>query len=87
MDADVMITIAFTLEVFLFALVAAVVIARRAHKATREAAAGERGTEPREPEAIAPPRPPTAAANESTAADASELVGGRAQRVLPGVRS
>jgi hypothetical protein len=85
MDADVMITIAFTLEVFLFALVAAVVVARRAHRATREAA-GERRTEPREPKVIAPPRPP-GTANELTAADASELVGGRAPRPLPGVRS
>jgi hypothetical protein len=85
MDADVMITIAFCLEVFLFALVAGVVIARRAHKAKQEAA-GERGTEPREPEAIAPPRPP-ASANELTAADASELVGGRARHALRGVRS
>jgi hypothetical protein len=85
MDADVMITIAFTLEVFLFAFVAGVVVAHRAHKATREAA-GERGTEPREPEAIASPRPP-ATANELTAADASELVGGRAPGALPGVHS
>ena len=82
MDADVMITIAFTLELFLFALVAGMVIARRT---TREAA-GERGTEPRDPEAIAPPRP-CATANELTAADAAELVGGRAQHALPGVRS
>jgi hypothetical protein len=85
MDADVMITIAFTLEVFLFALVAGAVFVRRAHKATREAA-GERGTEPRGAEAIAPPRP-SVTANELTAADASELVGGRALRALPGVRS
>ena len=48
MDADVVITIAFTLEVFLFALVAGVVIARGAHKATREAA-DERRTEPHKP--------------------------------------
>jgi hypothetical protein len=85
MDADVMITIAFTIEVFLFALVAGVVVARRAHKAAREAA-GERRTEPREPEAIALPGP-RATANELTAADASELVGGRAQPALPRVRS
>jgi hypothetical protein len=84
MDADVMITIAFTLEVFLFALVAAVVVARRAHRATR-AAAGERRTESREPKVIAPPRPP-ATANDLTAADDSELVGCRTPRVLPGVR-
>jgi hypothetical protein len=44
MNADVMITIAFTLEVFVFALVTGVVIARRAHNAKQ--AAGERGTEP-----------------------------------------
>jgi hypothetical protein len=85
MDADVMITIAFTLEVFLFALTAGMVVARRAHKATREAA-GERRTDPRESEAIAPPRPPESR-NELTAADASELVGRRAQHALPGVRS
>jgi hypothetical protein len=54
MSADVMITIVFTLEVFLLALVPGVAIARRAHKAMQ--AADERGTEPREPEAIAPPR-------------------------------
>lgn len=84
MNADAMITIAFTLEVFLFALLAAVV-ARRAHRATREGA-GERRTEPREPKVIAPPRPP-ATANELTAADASERGGGRAPRALPGVRS
>jgi hypothetical protein len=82
MDADVMITIAFTFEVFLFALVAGMVIARRT---TREAA-DERGTEPRESEAIAPPSP-RATTKELTAADASELVGGRAQHALPGVRS
>jgi hypothetical protein len=85
MDADVMITIAFTLEVFLFALVAGVVIARRAHKATREAA-GEDGTEPRERKAIAPPSRP-ATANDLTAADAPELRGGRAPRALRGARS
>jgi hypothetical protein len=44
MNADVMITIAFTFEVFVFALVTGVVIARRAHNAKQ--AAGERGTEP-----------------------------------------
>jgi hypothetical protein len=86
MDADVMITIAFTLEVFLFALVAAVVIARRAHKATREGA-GERCTASREMEAIAPPRPPVTANEVTAAPGASELVGGRAPRALPGVRS
>jgi hypothetical protein len=56
MDPDVMITIAFTLEVFLFVLVGGVVIARRADNATREAA-GRHGNEPREPKAIEPPRP------------------------------
>jgi hypothetical protein len=84
MDADVMITIAFTLEVFLFALVAGVVIVRRAHKATREAPR-DRGTEPREPKTIGPKPPATA--NERTAADASELMGGPAPRAPLGVRS
>jgi hypothetical protein len=83
MDADAMITIAFTLEAFLFALVAGAIFVRHAHKVTREAA-GEGGT--RGSEAIAPPRPPVTE-NELTAADASELVGGRALRALPGVRS
>jgi hypothetical protein len=84
MDPDVMITIVFCLEVFLFALVPGVVIVRRAPEAKQ--AADERGTEPREPEEIAPPRPP-ATANELTAADASELMGSRARRARPGVRS
>ena len=46
MDADVMITIAFCLEVFLFAIVAAVMIARRVHNAKQEVAVVQ-GTEPR----------------------------------------
>jgi hypothetical protein len=79
MDPDVMITIVFCVEVFLFALVPGVVIARRAHKAKRGAA--ERGSEPREPKATGLPRP-SATANELTAGDASELVGGRASRAL-----
>jgi hypothetical protein len=86
MDADVMITIVFTLEVFLFALVPGVVIARRAHKAKQEAAAkrgGERGEAPAE--AIGLPTSPTTA-NELAAADASELAGGCARRAVRGVR-
>jgi hypothetical protein len=82
MDADVMITIVFTLEVFLFALVPGVVIVRR-HKAKQ--AAAERGSGPREPKATGLPRR-SATANELTAVDASELVGGRARRALRGVR-
>jgi hypothetical protein len=79
MDPDVMITIVFCVEVLLFALVAGVLIARHVGQAKREAV-GERGTEPRETEAIRRPRPP-ATANELTAGDA-ELVGGRASRAL-----
>lgn len=85
MDADVMITIVFCLEVFLFALVPGVVIARRAHKARQEAAAkrgSERGEAPAE--AIRLPTSP-ATANELAAADASELAGGRARRAVRGV--
>jgi hypothetical protein len=85
MNADVMITIVFVAEVFLFALVAGVLIARHVGQAKREAV-GERGTEPRETEAIRRPRPP-ATANELTAADSSELVGSRAHRALRRVRS
>ena len=82
MDADVMITIAFVLEVFLFGLVAAVVVARGVRKANRVAAAEnerDRGEAPAE--AIGPPRPP-ASANEPNGGDASRLVSGRAGRLL-----
>jgi hypothetical protein len=87
MDADVMITIVFCFEVFLFALVPGVVIARRAHKAKQEAAAkrgSERGEGPADASGL--PTPP-ATANELAAADASELVGDRARRAVRGVRS
>jgi hypothetical protein len=87
MNADVMITIVFTLEVFLFALVPGLVIARRAHAAKQEAA-GKRGSERGEApaDAIGLPTPP-ATANELGAADASEIVGGRARRAVREVRS
>lgn len=87
MDADVMITIVFTLEVFLFALVPGLVIAHRAHKAKQEAAA-KRGSEHSEApaEATGLPAPP-ATANELVAADASELAGGRAPCAVRGVGS
>jgi hypothetical protein len=46
MDPDVMITIVFATEVFLFALVPGIVLARRARRARHEVAA-VRATEPR----------------------------------------
>jgi hypothetical protein len=45
-NPDVMITIVFAAEVFLFALVPSVVLVRRAHRASHEVAA-ERATENR----------------------------------------
>jgi hypothetical protein len=84
MDADVMITIVFFLEVFLFGLVATVAVAGGVRKANREATA-ETDTDRRKApaEAIAPT--PPASADEPNAGDASRLVSGRARRVLGGV--
>ena len=85
MDADVMITIAFCLEVFLFGLVAAVAVAGGVRKANRAAMAeNDPGRTKAPADAIAPTLP--ASADESNAGDASRLVSGRARCLLGGVR-
>jgi hypothetical protein len=78
MDADVMITIWFCLEVLLFALAAGAVIARRVQSAQQEAAVAH-STAPGEPARIDARRLPAPAADR-IAADASEQRGGRASR-------
>jgi hypothetical protein len=84
MDADVMITIAFCLEVFLFALAGGLLIARELRKSRSEAAV-ENGRERLEPAAM-PTRPrPSASANLSTA-DAAQPVAVRAGRAVSGPR-
>jgi hypothetical protein len=83
MDADVMITIAFCLEVFLFALAAGLFVAHEVRKSRSEAAA-ETGRERLKPAAMRTRPRPSASAN-LTAADAAPPVtarAGRAVRVL-----
>jgi hypothetical protein len=82
MDADVMITVAFCLEVFFFGLGAAVFVTREAREARPEAAT-ENGRERAEPAKIRT-RPRTPARANVRAADTVPHVTARAVR---GVRS
>jgi hypothetical protein len=84
MDADVMITTVFFLEVFLAGLAATVAVARGVRKATRQAAAEDdrdRGTAPAE--AMVPSS--AASRTSRNGADTSQLVNRRARRELEGV--
>ena len=78
MDADVMITVAFGLEVFLFALGASVFIVREARKARAEAAAENGRMRVKPAEVHTRPRTPASAVPRVTA---------RAHRAVRGVRS
>jgi hypothetical protein len=85
MDADAMITIAFCLEVFLFALATGLFVAHEARKARLEAAA-ENGRERLEPAGTGAPPRPRASANLN-AADGTRPVPARARRAARGLRS
>jgi hypothetical protein len=61
MDADVVITIAFCLEVFLFGLATALFVAREARKARAEAAAEKGRDRPESAEMRSRPRRPARA--------------------------
>ena len=83
MDADVMITIAFCLEVFLFALAGALFVAHEVRK-SRSQAAVETGRERLEPAAMRTRSRPSVSANLSTV-DAHPVTV-RAGRAVPGLR-
>jgi hypothetical protein len=82
MDADVMITIALCLEVFLFGLAGGLFIAHEVRKSRSEAAA-ETGRERPEPAAMRT-RPRPSASAKSTADAAQPLT--REGRAIPGLR-
>jgi hypothetical protein len=84
MDADVMITIAFCLEVFLFALAGGLFVAHEVRKSRSEAAV-ENGRSGLEPAAMRTRPRPSASANLSTA-DAAQLATVRVGRAVPGLR-
>jgi hypothetical protein len=83
MDADVMITIAFCLEVFLFALAWGLLVAHEVRK-SRSGAAVETRREHLEPAAMRTRPRPSTSANLSTA-DAQPVTV-RAGRAVPGLR-
>jgi hypothetical protein len=85
MDADVMITIAFCLEVFLFALAGGLFVAHEVRKSRSEAAA-EAGRERLDRTEMRTRPRPSASANRS-AADAVQPVTARAGRAARGLRS
>jgi hypothetical protein len=84
MDADVMITIAFCLEVFLFALAGGLFVAHEVRKSRSEAAV-EIGREHLRPAATRTRPRPSASAKRSTA-DAAQPVTVRADRAVPRLR-
>jgi hypothetical protein len=84
MDADVMITIVFCLEVFLFALAGGLFVAHEVGK-SRSRAAVETGRERLEPAATRTHPMGSASANES-AAEAAQPVTARTGRPVPGLR-
>jgi hypothetical protein len=84
MDADVMITIAFGLEVFLCALAGGLLVAHEVRKSRSEAAV-ETGRERLEPAAMRTRPRPSASGNLNTA-DAAQPVTVRAGRAVPGRR-
>jgi hypothetical protein len=75
MDADVMITIAFCLEVFLFALAGTVFVARELRRSRSQATAENH-----------PGRTPIASA-KPIAADGTRAVTARARRAVRGLRA
>jgi hypothetical protein len=75
MDADVMITIAFCLEVFLFALAGALFVAREVRKSRSKATAEIH------------PGPKPIASAKPIAADGSRAVTARAGRAVRGLRA
>jgi hypothetical protein len=83
MDADVMITVAFCLEVFFFGLGAAIFVAREAAREARPEAGTENGRERAEPAKMRT-RPRTPASASVRVADTVPHVTARAVR---GVRS
>jgi len=84
MDPDVMITIAFCLEVFLFALAGGLFVAHEVRKSRSEATV-ETGHERLEPAAMRTRPRPSVSANLS-AADAAQPVTVPAGRPVPGLR-
>jgi len=84
MDAEVMIMIAFCLEVFLFALAGGLFVAHAVRKSRSEAAV-ETAREDLEPAAMRTRPTPSTGANLSTA-DAAQPVTARAGRAVPGRR-
>jgi hypothetical protein len=85
MDADVMLTIAFCFEVFLFALAAGLFVAHEARKSRSEAAA-EKGRERLEPAEMRTPPGWSASTNLSAAATARPVTA-RAGRAVRDLRS
>jgi hypothetical protein len=84
MDADVMITIAFCLEVFLFALAGGLFVAHEVRKSRSEGAV-ETGRERLESAAMRTPPRPSPSANVS-AAKAAQPVTAHAGRAVRGLR-
>jgi hypothetical protein len=84
MDADVMITIAFCFEVFLFALAGGLFVAHKVRKSRSEAAA-EKGHERLEPAEMCA-RPRRSASTNLSAADRARQVTARADRAVRGLR-
>ena len=84
MDADVVITIAFCLEVFLFTLAGGLFVAHEVRKSRSEAAV-ETGCERLEPATMRTRPRPSVSADLSTA-DAAQAVTVRAGRAVPGLR-
>ncbi|MGH3117060.1 MAG: hypothetical protein ACRDQ2_08100 [Gaiellales bacterium] len=80
-----MITVAFCLEVFLFALAAGVFVVHEARKGRMHAAAENRRERVEPAETRTRPRPPTSAI--VNAADTAPLASTRPRRVLRGVHS
>jgi hypothetical protein len=85
MDADVMITIAFCLEVFLFALAGGLFVAHEVRK-SRSRAAVETGRERLKP-AATPTRPMGSASANESAGEAAHPITARTGRPVPGLRS
>jgi hypothetical protein len=85
MGADVMITIVFVLEVFLFGLAAGVFVVHEARK-TRAESAGENGRERLKPAAIST-RPRAGASAKRSAADKTRPATMRTGRAVRRLRS
>jgi hypothetical protein len=84
MDPDVMITIAFSLEVFLFALATGLFVAHEARKTRAEAAAEKRRDRLEPAEIRTRPRPPSSANLRASCTE--QPVTPRARRAVRGVR-